>query len=105
MTTFEGGLGRAVLDASKLGAQRGRTIIVRSDIDANRRVVLVRGEGELHRKSSKCVQCGEPSPEFNGLEDKFRAGVRILYRRLRVLLPNSLMLLQKRAEHGFEIWT
>ena len=68
-------------------------------------VAGVRATLDLGSKRSKCVQCGEPSPEFNGLEDKFRAGVRILYRRLRVLLPNSLMLLQKRAEHGFEIWT
>ncbi len=43
--------------------------------------------------------------ELAGAERYPRAGSGILYRRLRVLLPNSLMPLQKRAEHGFEIWS
>jgi hypothetical protein len=47
---------------------------------------------------------GEPTFRFNNLQDCRPVFVRILYRLVHAVRPNSLTLLQMRAEHGFEVW-
>jgi hypothetical protein len=45
---------------SRLGAQAGRAHGFCGDTLVNKGFVAVRAEGDLRRKSSKYVQCGEP---------------------------------------------
>ena len=47
---------------STLGAQPGRLITFLRDVMRNKRLATVRADPLLRRKSSKCVQTGEPIP-------------------------------------------
>ena len=50
------------------------------------------------------IHAGEPSHGINNLHESHQLFVRLLYRRLQVVRSNSLTLLSKQAEHGFENW-
>jgi hypothetical protein len=50
------------------------------------------------------IHAGEPAFKFNNLQDGCPAFVRILYGLVHAIRHNSLTLLQKRVEHGFEVW-
>jgi hypothetical protein len=50
-----------VRDVSRLGTRPGQASAVRSNRSENNRRLRVRSQGQLCRKSSKRVQCGEPT--------------------------------------------
>ena len=83
---------------SKLGGQLGRVSV--GTVDQIERIMpsAVRSDRELANKSSKRVQGGEPPFSFNTLEDVRGIFVRILYRCVGTIRPNSLPLQDKRAE-------
>jgi hypothetical protein len=59
--------GPAVLAASRLSAQPGRSRHCQPHFLVNKALMSVRAEQDLCRKSSKCIQCGEPTFRFKNI--------------------------------------